>query len=85
MPKFHNLPRNIHKKPTSDEPDRLMRQAEVKVMLGVADSTLEQWRLKGLGPKFVKMGRAVRYRLSDVNAYIANLEAFGSTSDQGAA
>ncbi|WP_163340219.1 AlpA family transcriptional regulator [Desulfopila sp. IMCC35008] len=61
--------------------DRLLQQDEVKEMLGLADSTLEQWRLKGKGPKFVKLGRAVRYRLSDVQHYISSLPCFGSTTE----
>lgn len=64
--------------------DRLLRQAEVQAMLGAAKSTVEQWRLKGQGPRFVKLGRSVRYRLSDVNAYIASLEAFGTTTEADA-
>lgn len=32
--------------------------------------TLESMRWKGTGPKFAKIGRLVRYRISDLNAYI---------------
>jgi len=31
--------------------------------------TLIQWRCEGRGPKFLKLGRHVRYRLEDVEAY----------------
>lgn len=61
--------------------DRLLKQEEVKEILGLADSTLEQWRLRGKGPKFVRVGRAVRYRESDLHTYITNLRAFSSTSE----
>lgn len=43
---------------------------------------LQNDRLTGRGPNYVKLGRSVRYRFSDVLAYEeANLRA--STSDQG--
>lgn len=38
--------------------------------LGLKRNTLEIWRLRGTGPRFVKMGRAVRYRLADIEDYI---------------
>jgi predicted DNA-binding transcriptional regulator AlpA len=61
--------------------DRLLREREVFEKLNIGESTGQQWRLKGLGPKFVKIGRSVRYRESDVQAYIDNLKAFQSTSE----
>jgi excisionase family DNA binding protein len=42
---------------------------EVATRLGVSRFTLRAWRIKGHGPKFLKMGRAVRYRLEDVDEY----------------
>lgn len=30
--------------------------------------TLEQWRYQGRGPRYVKLGNLVRYRLEDVEA-----------------
>jgi len=60
--------------------DRLMREKEVFRLLGISDSTGQQMRLKGQGPKFVKIGRMVRYRESDVLEYIQDLETHTSTS-----
>ena len=65
--------------------DKLLTQKEVKDITGLADSTLEQWRLKGKGPKFIKLGRLVRYRLSDIDAYISGLRGFNSTTEADAA
>jgi predicted DNA-binding transcriptional regulator AlpA len=42
---------------------------EVAARLGVSRFTVRSWRLKGLGPRFLKMGRAVRYRPEDVGEY----------------
>ncbi len=63
--------------------DRLLREKEVFQLLGIAESTGQQMRLKGVGPKFVKLGRMVRYRESDVREYIQNLASRTSTGDTG--
>ncbi len=39
--------------------------------IGLARNTLEKLRVTGGGPRFVKLGRAVRYRVSDLEAYVA--------------
>ena len=36
---------------------------------GISPRTLEQWRWRGEGPQFLKIGSAVRYRLEDIEAY----------------
>jgi len=38
--------------------------------LGLQKSTLEAWRCRGGGPRFVKLGRAVRYRARDLDDWI---------------
>ncbi|RZF59076.1 DNA-binding protein [Sphingomonas populi] len=38
---------------------------------GLAASTLEKMRLTGSGPQFLKLGRAVRYRVADLDAWMA--------------
>ena len=38
--------------------------------LGLARATLEAWRTRGGGPAFCKLGKAVRYRLTDLDAFI---------------
>ena len=32
--------------------------------------TLRSWRYKGEGPPYIKVGRLIRYRLSDVEAWL---------------
>ena len=44
---------------------------EVAARLGIAPQTLAVWRLKGIGPPFIKMNRAVRYRPEDIEAFIS--------------
>jgi len=38
--------------------------------LGLKRQTLEAWRCRGGGPRFVKLGRAVRYRQADLDGWI---------------
>lgn len=51
------------------------------VDMGVASSvhTLRSWRQKKIGPPFVKVGRSVKYRLSDVEAYLDSLPTGGTS------
>jgi excisionase family DNA binding protein len=37
---------------------------------GLASSTLRKLRLTGEGPQFMKLGRAVRYREADLDAWL---------------
>ncbi len=48
---------------------RTLTDIEVASRLGVSRFTMRSWRLKGVGPRFLKMGRAVRYRPQDVDEY----------------
>jgi excisionase family DNA binding protein len=52
-----------------DMPGRALSETEVAERLGVSPFTVRAWRHRGLGPRFMKMGRAVRYRPEDVDAY----------------
>lgn len=48
----------------------LMKPDELAARLGTTPGVLAQWRFLGRGPKFIKAGRAVRYRASDVEAWL---------------
>ena len=53
----------------SPSENRILTDIEVAERLGVSRFTVRSWRLKGVGPRFLKMGRAVRYRSQDVDEY----------------
>jgi excisionase family DNA binding protein len=38
--------------------------------LDLSPNTLDRWRYEGKGPHFVKLGRAVRYRVQDLDAFL---------------
>lgn len=48
----------------------LLRQKDVAKRLAVAEATLEAWRVRGGGPAFIKLGKAVRYRMCDLDDFI---------------
>ena len=55
----------------SSDPSRLVEDVEASDILGgVKKQTLSVWRLRGCGPPFIKIGRLVRYRVSDLMDYI---------------
>ena len=33
-------------------------------------NTIEGWRIKGVGPRYIKIGRLVRYHLEDVGLWL---------------
>ena len=42
---------------------------EAASILRKSHITLEIWRVNGYGPKYIKIGRSVRYLLSDLQAF----------------
>ena len=49
---------------------RLLSTDEVARLLVVPVATLYTWRYKGTGPKAYRVGKHLRYRLSDVLAWL---------------
>lgn len=63
-------------------PEPLLTEAEVARYLNINVRTVQNWRLRGGGPTFIKINnRAVRYRPGDIKAYVDAQER-ASTSDQ---
>ena len=64
-------------------PGALLTTAEAAVILSLSPRTLEQLRVKGDGPPYFALGRrAVRYRRSDLDAWL-DARRRKSTSDPG--
>jgi DNA-binding transcriptional MerR regulator len=51
--------------------DTHFSQRDLARRLGISPRTLEGWRWRGTGPRFVKAGGRVLYRLEDVEAFEA--------------
>ena len=65
---------------TQTKPVTVMTVQQTAEYLGLAVSTLNKWRRHGGGPVFIKMGRAVRYRVEDLEMFILK-SSIESTSD----
>jgi predicted DNA-binding transcriptional regulator AlpA len=65
----------------SNEIDPLLHPAQVATLLGVSISWLAKARLNGTGPRFIKIGRAVRYAVSAVREFILSRQR-NSTSER---
>jgi predicted DNA-binding transcriptional regulator AlpA len=48
------------------ETPRWIDEKEVSQIMGIAVQTLRNWRFKRVGPPYVKVSKAVRYRVDEV-------------------
>lgn len=48
----------------------MLRTKQAADYIGLQETTLEAWRCRGGGPIFLKLGKAVRYRQADLDAFI---------------
>jgi excisionase family DNA binding protein len=49
--------------------ERHLTPAELAEREGVSVTTIYEWNMKGVGPKRLKIGKHIRFRLSDVEAW----------------
>ncbi|MEP3040717.1 MAG: helix-turn-helix domain-containing protein [Roseibium sp.] len=65
--------------------DRLLNEMEAAAFLGYSHRALQNWRVRGGGPVFIKVSsRSVRYRRRDLMAWV-DARVCSSTSQEGAA
>lgn len=50
--------------------DRLLTPEDLYAITQIRPKTLSNWRSEGRGPAYVKDGGCVRYRMSDVTAWL---------------
>jgi excisionase family DNA binding protein len=55
-----------------DSPRRTtaLTERQVAELLGLSVATLRAWRHRGKGPRFLRLGRSVRYLPSDVDEFV---------------
>lgn len=51
-------------------PDVLLTGAQAAAVLGVSPLTIRSWRYQGLGPRGIKLGRALRFSVGDLRAFL---------------
>ena len=68
-----------------DQNVQLLTKSQTAKIFKVKEKTLENWRVKGFGPRFVRIGGPkkgrVFYRPDDITEYIESVS-HASTSDQ---
>jgi hypothetical protein len=55
----------------------LQTEEQVAKQLNVSVASLRRWRLVNRGPQFIKVGSLVRYRLDDIERWLADLPTGG--------
>lgn len=53
-----------------DKLEELLDEHDVARITGLSLSSCRRWRLFGQGPKYLKIGAAVRYKPEDVSAWL---------------
>ena len=64
---------------TATLPDLLTR-VQAADFLNLRRQTLAAWACRGFGPKFIKLGKAVRYRRSELERFLSSNE-FSNTAE----
>jgi predicted DNA-binding transcriptional regulator AlpA len=62
--------------------EALLNEKQVAETLGLSLAALRRWRYEGRGPKFLKLGSAVRYRPTDVQEWLHGCPSGGSNAHQ---
>jgi hypothetical protein len=62
--KFTNL------KPLPSDPDTLITRSDLPTYIPIAVSTWAKWAVTGAGPKFLKLGSKVAYRVRDIQSWL---------------
>lgn len=51
--------------------EKLLTPEDLAELLGVPVATLYQWRYKGTGPQAIRVGRHIRWRPAQVDAWLS--------------
>lgn len=62
---------------TAQQSTGLVGESEVAEMTGMSIGSVRRWRLRKQGPRFIKIGAAVRYRTADVERWLKSRPAGG--------
>lgn len=62
----------------------LLNEHDVARVTALSVATVRRWRLVRQGPKFIKIGAAVRYRPEDISAWLASRPTGGGLRQEDA-
>jgi predicted DNA-binding transcriptional regulator AlpA len=51
--------------------EELLNEHDVARVTGLSVASVRRWRLLRQGPRYLKIGSAVRYRMEDISAWLA--------------
>jgi len=60
----------------------LLNEREVALVTGMSVASVRRWRLDDRGPRFLKIGASVRYRESDVTAWLDTRPSGGNVVEE---
>lgn len=63
--------------------DTHLTQQQLGQRWSLSPRTLERWRWEGIGPRHLKIGGRILYRISDIEAYEADNLRDGTVKDDG--
>lgn len=66
--------------PTTTE-DRHLTRDEAARYLGISRRSLDNWAHQGRGPRYFRVGRSARYRLSDLQQWLESRAVEGDQAD----
>lgn len=49
--------------------DIYFTQKQLARRWGLSPRTLERWRFRGFGPRFLKLGKRIKYRLAEIETF----------------
>lgn len=55
---------------TQNHSDTLLNTREAARRLGLAAGTLQNWRIRGQGPTYVRLGKAIRYEPESLARFV---------------
>lgn len=61
----------------------LITPPQLSARIGIKETTLANWRVLGRGPRFIRVGRSIRYRSEDVEAWLSGRTADSTTDADG--
>lgn len=61
----------------------LLNEREVAHITGLSVGSVRRWRLLCQGPKYLKIGAAVRYKPEDISAWLESRPSGGSAAQGG--
>lgn len=60
----------------------LLNEGEVADICGLSTAAIRRWRLLDQGPRYIKVGSAVRYRLEDIRGWLATRPSGGELAPE---